>query len=477
MRVAILLANCVVATIGQAQDWALINPAYKYNYSNDGTDTIRHQIKVLSTEILGPDGSVYQLNRTAELCFGCWENCDLQLGIAQFMQGSCSVSGTDWQFSDPGEVHIKARASLDEQWIFHPESAALATLTSIAETTTFGVPDSVRTMVTELGDSVLWSKDHGILLWHLHDDVRYQLIGITGPDVGTIVPSVYDFFPFQAGDMIHMAVGSGQLNSLPTSTTTFRRFQIEERIETSEYIRFSGTAFQIDQYYNGQFSTPLYGPYLWEIDLLNDSTLTPFQSAPQEFIELGHPLSSISATPMQQLVVQHYRDQDGHYVIESTPGVAGTVFTGVNGALDACVTVTTCPMGTEYRVDTELGLREVALCAYPYYHTFNTFGAIIAGDTIGTIYEDAFYHVGQQESSTEQFLILANVANESVQVLKGPMNTSQWRIAALDGKWIRQGLMVSGNSGHINVADLPSGIYILELVGEAHVRQRFVVRH
>jgi hypothetical protein len=35
--------------------WALLNPEYKYNYSNDGTDTISNQIFITHMDPLGLD--------------------------------------------------------------------------------------------------------------------------------------------------------------------------------------------------------------------------------------------------------------------------------------------------------------------------------------------------------------------------------------------------------------------------------------
>lgn len=46
-----IIASC--ASIAQAQNWALLNPAYRYNYSNDGTDTISNQIRVMDVDTLG----------------------------------------------------------------------------------------------------------------------------------------------------------------------------------------------------------------------------------------------------------------------------------------------------------------------------------------------------------------------------------------------------------------------------------------
>ena len=43
----------------------LDQPDYKYNYSNDGTDTISNQVFVTHVDTLGVDSFRYELNRIA----------------------------------------------------------------------------------------------------------------------------------------------------------------------------------------------------------------------------------------------------------------------------------------------------------------------------------------------------------------------------------------------------------------------------
>ena len=55
MMRSILLLIALSGSAASAQNWALLNPAYKYNYSNDGTDTISNQIFVTHIDTLGVD--------------------------------------------------------------------------------------------------------------------------------------------------------------------------------------------------------------------------------------------------------------------------------------------------------------------------------------------------------------------------------------------------------------------------------------
>jgi hypothetical protein len=71
MRTLSTLLLITITLLSSGQDWALINPAYRYNYSDDGTDTISNQIRVMEVDTLGVDSVLYTLNRIAFLCDSC----------------------------------------------------------------------------------------------------------------------------------------------------------------------------------------------------------------------------------------------------------------------------------------------------------------------------------------------------------------------------------------------------------------------
>ncbi|HRH70356.1 MAG TPA: T9SS type A sorting domain-containing protein [Flavobacteriales bacterium] len=462
MRAAILFASCVVATIGQAQDWALINPEYKYNYSNDGTDTIRHQVKVINSETLGAEISVFQLNRTAEYCLWCGEGCDLRQGITQFMQGSCTATGTNWQFNSPSALEIKATAALGEQWTFDQQNATVATVTSIVEGTMFGITDSIRTMVSELADTIVWSKNYGVLVWHMHEDTRYQLIGIQGPDVGIIVPSISEFIPFQAGDIVEMRISRGFSNSSATQRVLYRRFQIEERLDSLDHIRYIGYAWEITESVLHPPVAPHDGPFVWELEFGNDSILMPIYSAPGELVELGHPLPSEPNSPRRQMVAKHYLDQEGHYVIAAEPGASPGygIFTSDDVSMVGCVSLETGPMYSSFRLDTELGIRGIGLNHGPYYNHFTTIGAVISGDTIGTIHSDSFMQIPEPVVPRGLY---PNPTNEAFS-LQDTISDASIEILGIDQRLIRS-TKPQGASSSVPVGDLPPGNYVVIVNG------------
>ena len=107
MRYNILILFLSIGVLASAQNWALINPTYKYNYSNDGTDTISNQIFVTHVDTLGVDSFRYELNKIARVCDTCSSIAQiLLLNQPQFMERRVNVGPTIWHFHDPGSLVI-----------------------------------------------------------------------------------------------------------------------------------------------------------------------------------------------------------------------------------------------------------------------------------------------------------------------------------------------------------------------------------
>lgn len=467
-----LLPSCAAF----AQDWALINPAFKYNYSNDGTDTISHQIKVVQEEVIGADTTLLVLNRAAELCMNCWPDCDLRLGTPQFLGGSCSVSGDLWAFDEPIQRVIHSTAQLGENWVFEPENGTNASLVSIDEINVLGTVDSSRTMVSDVGDTVIWCKGLGIVRWSMHDGVLMDLIGVHGPDVGVRIPTFDEFLPYQSGDIVETLLSTWTNNSNASRWTTYTRYEIVERIEGNPgHISFNTNYISRRENYTGQCVTYSSGQTTWDFDL-TDQLLSPINSSPNELVELGEPILnswSDEYTGMQ-MVAEHYIDSLGHYVIESQPGEWGRIFSAVVPTdTTGCFEVWSSDWLTDghYLIDNELGIRSRYLMTYPDHRSFTTRGAVINGDTIGVLGSDAFFHVGLIETDQTRSHVFPNPASDHLQIVDAQPG-SDLIITDLHGRAVVQHRVSQSYEG-VEVGSLPPGVYILRM--EGYAPQRFII--
>jgi len=314
----------------------------------------------------------------------------------------------------------------------------------------------------------------------MHDGIAVDLIGVHGPDRGVRIPSLGEFFPYQPGDIVET-----RRRTWTTSNSSVvekhTRYAILERIEeTPEHLSFVTTYFSRTAYHIGQYASYSNGQEIWDFDLTNE-VLSPISSAPNELVELGGPLYSpwTGENDQMQMVAKHYRNDLGHYVIESIPGDEGRIFMAVEPA-DTVGCVSISGGGViygHYLIDSQLGVQKRYLENYPEHEHFSTVGAVLGGDTIGTVHDDLFFHVGIDESVPRRSILSPTVASDNVILTLDPPQPTTWSIRSLDGKEIRTGRTQGGTTNVLTVADLAPGVYILQLDEQHPTWHRFIVQH
>src|SRR5436190_9540185 len=204
LYIFLFLLNTIAAS---AQNWALLNPAYKYNYADDGTDTISDQLFVTSIDTLGVDSFHYALNPIGISCAPCIDapvTCNsgagLGIGRQQLFGLHATAAGTTWTLVGNDTLLVLADAPLDATWL--GPSGIEATVSSVTEQLILGQPDSVKAIAFDNGASLIISKEHGIISYQDNGEL-YGLIGVQGGmDAGERFPTVIDFFNYQPGDIL-----------------------------------------------------------------------------------------------------------------------------------------------------------------------------------------------------------------------------------------------------------------------------------
>ncbi len=446
-----------------AQNWALLNPAYRYNYSDDGTDTISNQVVVTHIDTLGPDSFRYELNKAAQRCIDCLDTCSLRINITQFLSGECRVGGSVWSFLGTDSLELRAKAVLNEQWLFDPLNFTVGTIVGISAQNIFGAVDSIRVMTTTLNDTVKWSKDRGILVWHLHDGPRYSLIGIHGPDVGRLVPSLEEFFPFQPGDVVQF---KSSYMHYPQTFYDYERFHIQERIEQQGHLEFIGTSYYKHIGMNGYTSYDTVQSRTWMLDSATTSFIYPVYTAPMQIVHI----SSAGQFPIF-MIADHAINSSGDYIIWSGPSGDGSLFYWPEVIPGDCQTAPAqWPSVGHYYLDTRLGIRTFSTGFGPGSNSFNTIGAVVDGDTIGTVYSDDFLHAGIDEQTRSNGMIFPVPADDYIFLPYGQQG-SFFNITDPEGRQLLTGKLDASLS--VDVLQLPAGFYLLTQPGVP--AQRFVI--
>ncbi|MBL8001033.1 MAG: T9SS type A sorting domain-containing protein [Flavobacteriales bacterium] len=198
----------LASTAAQAQNWALLNPAYRYNYSNDGTDTISNQIRVMQVDTLGPDSFRYELNRIGVVCDTCpaslggpCDGCYVRVNQPQFLGFECIVAGGDWLFLATDTFLIRSDASVGATWSFNTGTGITATVDAEWSDSTFTIPDTLRRILLSSGDTLIISSSFGIIRFEQGGD-RVDLLGVEGAGVGRLFPKPLAYFDYQPGDQL-----------------------------------------------------------------------------------------------------------------------------------------------------------------------------------------------------------------------------------------------------------------------------------
>ncbi|MCB0771724.1 MAG: hypothetical protein KDC00_15095, partial [Flavobacteriales bacterium] len=324
MRQALLAVFLASHAILSAQDWALINPAYKYNYSNDGTDTISNQIFVTQIDTLGVDSFRYSLNRITEPCDTCgtgnWMVL-LRLEEPQFLGGDVIRSEGVWHFTSGLSITVLPEASEGTIWLLDTANGVWAEMGPTLVGTVFNALEGRRAIQLSSGDSIVIGQDNGILHWPSGHD----LIGINGPDIGAKTPGLTEFFPYANGDVLQYAAWHGGCDAIGGCFGDRRDYKYT--VASDGVVQDSAVVFEgwIIQHTDHYFQNDLWSPTIHIHDYLNEATTWTagvpefpwpelMYSYPGQLVRTTHRVSPVDTWPIL-CVAEHGMDATGRYII------------------------------------------------------------------------------------------------------------------------------------------------------------------
>lgn len=214
----ILLTIIFIHLIGfiYSQNWAVFNKNYRYNYSlqNESYTTV---VIFADSVLTQATDTIYSLNRIAAKCDSCWFYYP-QAGVAdsnyimsnqpQFMQLRIVYSNYQYRLSDTSDYIIPRFLSVGNSWAFNVARGITAQVISATVKNYFGVSDSVNTILLSTNDTIIVSKQFGIVKYptKFGQQKYYILRGIENAssyDVfslyGEKVSNYYDFFKLKPG--------------------------------------------------------------------------------------------------------------------------------------------------------------------------------------------------------------------------------------------------------------------------------------
>lgn len=245
------------------QNWNPFNYAYRYNYSYNNSTIVSHILFADSFDVNGQDTLLF-LNRIALPCNGsCLTTTVTEpsgkyyfvSNIPQMMQRKLLKKSNCWiQFLDTASLNISSQFTLNQTWLADTSENVNAQFVSLSTRNVFGAIDSVRVYILGNSDSIVLSKNHGILVFPqpYNFNKYYRLKGIERNHVydsvsvkGTKVPNAWDIYRFEPGDVIcREQFGHDRTVLSPINYKDFEQLTITGRTITANSYLYSLDRFQ-----------------------------------------------------------------------------------------------------------------------------------------------------------------------------------------------------------------------------------------
>ncbi|MBK6950532.1 MAG: T9SS type A sorting domain-containing protein [Crocinitomicaceae bacterium] len=218
MKYIYSLILVTISSISIAQNWNLIDANKTYFYKHSDSLYITNTIKVDNTEISGSD-TTYSLHTTIKVCDTCTLIPSYAVGGILYhafwpelfgLSPSFSGSTNEFIFQDGT---IKHKAELSDSWVFHTTSAINATVVDKYETTLFGSLDSVKVIELSTLDTIIISKNHGIIRYPDFENAGKYFLQVGYHEglnsFGEYLPNARTIYDFAAGDEFCYQFGYG----------------------------------------------------------------------------------------------------------------------------------------------------------------------------------------------------------------------------------------------------------------------------
>ncbi|CAN5800925.1 hypothetical protein BH11BAC7_BH11BAC7_05530 [soil metagenome] len=241
-----------------AQNWSPLNSYEAFNFRLDNDAVITSTIKSNSFTATVTD-TTFTLNTI--MCDSCITivggpipGCDSCYGWKnkpQFFGREASVTNSGWcNFRDPINQVINLYAVVNDVWVFDTAANVTATVVASALSTVMGFPDSVKTVLLSTGDTILFSKNYGIVQWPngYGQNSYYRLQGIHGRNIGVLVPRTMDYFNFAIGDMFEYH-GQEEHGWSPQKVIYVRQYEIMNKVISGDTVTYSVDSYEVDTNY------------------------------------------------------------------------------------------------------------------------------------------------------------------------------------------------------------------------------------
>jgi len=440
-----------------AQNWNLINKAYKYNYIDNANEI--NTIRIDSVQVEGGD-TIFYFNRIVIDCDTCpaYYNGYPQFAfydIPQFFQEQVKKTDSTYFFSFPNQFTIKQKAKENQNWLFDTINNIQATILKESEEFIFDGLDSIKIIGLSTNDTIIISKKYGIIKFgSVYDENSYNLVGVNNV-AGDSVPDFYDIFNFEIGDIFEYhgdkwQVESDRMNFIKKITIDSKRV-IQDTVEYDISVKYLE--------WTGLHSNP--SEYNSSLKFVN-SPDHPTNKFNNELVEIKSYLENDWYDNYNYTVLKCVKNSNGLYT-KSLGSSDSHDFFSIFDSTDK-ILIRNYDVWDEHEIKYTSGLGEV-------YHKIDGFewnslselvGYIKGNDTVGIITKDYIIMDNKDIIVDNEFKIYPNpVSDKSIIELPDKNIEYQILIFNIQGQEVYN--CFTKNNIEINHNDFKTGIYLYQI--------------
>lgn len=389
-------------------------------------------------------------------------------GLYHFYSPDSFQTGYYTYQNTPDSFVINTLANVNESWIYKLNQPDIATVVAADEEYIFGVLDSIKIITVNTGDSIVLSKNYGIIHFSDAGQSSYQLAGIeTAPtqNYGLKMPNTYDVYDFEVGNVFNYISsynfgGPGGAGNSNVNTVLYR-YDIMTKQVTATGFSYSVDYNFIETHNYDSDTVTGSGNTTWVFDYAIGGG-TDFTKQAFEFT------NSTTNSAIMLGGCGQYQDSSGRQY--------ETYF--YRGYFDGFHKSVLSPhLGEIYNYDSQSGLGNSIFSSKKltgYY-----IDGVLAGDTIPKAVYNSIHPLQNAELALE---ITPNPAHDIVQLtITDHVHTNEAihvQVLNVQGKPLKKQFHTDHDALTVDVSDLPSGVYLLK-VEVAHFKaiRKIVVAH
>jgi hypothetical protein len=457
-----------------AQNWQPFSVGESYQYFSGTTTFPDRTVRVESASNVAGD-SIWEFNRL-------WEQTGAIAMINGANIGGRSVrlqGGGLYQFRDSSNIALPTWANVGDTWLMDSVQLLSGEVVRIDGYPVLGQMDSVKVIAVG-GDTLLLSKAHGIVEWPaVLGGSHYSLAGIPERHLGDTLPGFDGFFHFKVGDILCYTAGYSSSDGGGQGEW----YEWQTRIEITGARRDS-LGLHLDcrwidrKSINGFPGTGLLRTRNWDIADRPDGLVERGHLEPIRFPRVLTSYVPPFFSPMVVLGVDYpsfasnaevymrsdYTETNGLVQLQLGPISYPAFYVPMAPNSPACSTAWS---GQHVMFTEGLGMNLQTSRGFEESGEIRMVGRIIDGDTVGTIFEEAyllsFVATDPMQSLTAlEWTLFPNPTHEAVQIMLDPGIKGDLRILDMTGRTLQQATAVASGS-LIDVHALPAGVYQVQL--------------